>query len=315
MLKLSHFSPYIIAAPLLSFGLPGFSATDERQERPTTEVIPPPSEVGPQPPESRVDRRVEAELESADNPYVITPHRPNYVLPAQYTTRSNPAAFESIPDADDIQDLEFKLQFSFKYPLSTGLFGSRHALWVAYTQQSYWQAYNTDASRPFRETNYEPEVFIAFNVTDYNFFGVDPKFINVSLNHQSNGRSDPTSRSWNRITAEFIFEYDNLAFSVRPWWRIPESSEEDDNPDIHRYLGYGDLGLIYSWNDYAVDVMLRNNFNLSENRGALRVGLTFPLWNRFRGYVEYFNGYGESMVDYDHHTQSIGVGIILTSWL
>ncbi|MCC5879246.1 MAG: phospholipase A [Idiomarina sp.] len=281
----------------------------------TPPVTTPPSEVGPQEPESRVDERVEAELESAENRYVITPHRPNYVLPAKYTTRSNETAFEGIPDSSDIEDLEFKLQFSFKYPLSTGLFGSRHALWVAYTQQSYWQAYNSKESRPFRETNYEPEVFVAFNVSDFNFFGIDPKFINVSLNHQSNGRAEPTSRSWNRVTAEFIFEHDNLAFSIRPWWRIPESGDDDDNPDIKRYLGYGDLNFIYSWNDYSVDVLLRNNLRTSTNRGALRVGFSFPLWNRFRGYVQYFNGYGESLVDYDHHTQSLGVGIILTNWL
>lgn len=264
---------------------------------------------------SRVDERVEAELESAENPYVITPHRPNYVLPGKYTTRSNRTAFEAIPDAEDVDDLELKLQFSFKYPLSTGLFGSSHSLWVAYTQQSYWQAYNADASRPFRETNYEPEVFVAFNTGDYSLFGISPKFINLGINHQSNGRSEPTSRSWNRVIAEFIFEYDNLAFSVRPWWRITESGDQDDNPDIHRYLGYGDVNIMYSWDNFTVDVMMRNNLRTNDNRGALQVGFTFPLWNRFRGYVQYFNGYGESMVDYDHHTQSIGVGIILTNWL
>lgn len=278
------------------------------------QVTPPPSDVGPEKPQSLVDRRVEAELDSADNPYVITPHRPNYVLPAKLTTRENDTAFKNIPDSNDIEDLELKLQFSFKYPLSTSLFGTRHSLWVAYTQQSFWQAYNSKASRPFRETNYEPEVFLAFNVSDYSFFGIDPKFINLSLNHQSNGRSEPTSRSWNRVTAEFIFEYENLAFSFRPWWRIPES-DDDDNPDIHRYLGYGDLNFIYSWENVSLDVMVRNNLSASDNRGALRVGFTFPLWNRFRGYVQYFNGYGESLVDYDYHTQSLGIGIILTNWL
>ncbi|MCL5049815.1 MAG: phospholipase A [Firmicutes bacterium] len=265
--------------------------------------------------ESRVERRVEAERATAENPYVITPHRPNYVLPAKYTTRTNAQAFDSIPDSDDIDKLELKLQFSFKYPLSTELFGSRHSLWVAYTQQSFWQAYNSDASRPFRETNYEPEVFVTFDVADASLFGIDPKLINLSLNHQSNGRSEPTSRSWNRVTAVFVFEHDNLAFSIRPWWRIPESSDEDDNPSIRRYLGYGDLQFVYSWDHFSVDVMLRNNLRTSDNKGALQVGFTFPLWNRFRGYVQYFNGYGESLVDYDHHTQSLGVGIILTNWL
>ena len=263
---------------------------------------------------SRIDRRVEAERVSASNPYVITPHRPNYVLPVKYTTRANPGAFEGIPEVESIEDLELKLQFSFKYPLSTGLFGSNHSLWVAYTQQSYWQAYNSKNSRPFRETNYEPEVFVAFDVENFSFLGINPRFINLSLNHQSNGRSKPASRSWNRVTAEFIFEHDNLVFSFRPWWRIPDS-DDDDNPSIHRYLGYGDLNFVYSWDKYSVDVMLRNNLSTTENRGALRVGFTFPLWNRFKGYVQYFNGYGESLVDYNHHTQSLGVGIILTNWL
>ncbi|RUO25837.1 phospholipase [Aliidiomarina minuta] len=264
--------------------------------------------------ESRVEARVQAELESAENPYVITPHRPNYVLPAKFSTRRNESSFDDIPDSDIINSVEFKMQFSFKYPLTTSLFGSKHSIWFAYTQQSFWQAYNNQASRPFRETNYEPEVFIAFDL-DFEVLGIDPKYLNISLNHQSNGRSEPTSRSWNRVMAEVIFEYDNLAFSVRPWWRIPESSDDDDNPDIYSYLGYGDLTAVYSWDQYSVDVMLRNNLHRSNNRGAIQVGFTFPLWNRFKGYVQYFNGYGESLVDYNYHNQSLGVGIILTSWL
>ncbi|RUO34725.1 phospholipase A [Aliidiomarina soli] len=264
--------------------------------------------------ESRVDRRAEAERDSADNPYVLTPHRQNYVLPAKYTTRTNPDAFDSIPNARDIENVELQLQFSFKYPIDTNLFGTKHSLWVAYTQQSYWQAYNGSASRPFRETNYEPEVFVAFDLGDWSFLGVNPKFLNLSLNHQSNGRSEPGSRSWNRVIAELVFERDDLVFAFRPWWRIPENSE-DDNPDIHKYLGYGDFSFVYTWDELSVDVTLRNNFRSDDNRGALRVGFSFPLWENFQGYVQYFNGYGESLIDYDYHTQSIGVGIILTNWL
>lgn len=265
--------------------------------------------------ESRIDRRAETERATADNPYVITPHRQNYILPAKYSTRTNADAFQAIPESDEIDKLELMLQFSFKYPLSTSLFGSNHSLWVAYTQQSYWQSYNGDASRPFRETNYEPEVILTFDLEPLSFFGINPKFLNFSLNHQSNGRSDPTSRSWNRIMAEVVFEKDNLAFSFRPWWRIPDSANDDDNPDIERFVGYGDFNFIYSWDKVSVDVMFRNNFSTSNNRGAIRAGVAFPLWNRFRGYVQYFNGYGESLIDYDYHTQSLGVGIILTNWL
>lgn len=252
---------------------------------------------------------------TVNNPFVITPHRPNYFLPIAYTSNPNDRAFlgdES--DSESLQSVEFKFQISVKFPVAYGVVGRNSSLWFAYTQQAYWQAYNSDISAPFRDTNHEPEAFIVVKPKE-GLFGIKPSYISYGLNHQSNGQSGDLSRSWNRFYIDFLFETENTAFSIKPWYRFPESSDIDDNPDIEKYYGYGEFSLIHVIDDYSIDVMLRNNLDMSNNRGAIQVGFNFPLWGKTRGYIQYFNGYGQSLLDYNHQTQSLGIGIMLSNWL
>ena len=174
--------------------------------------------------------------------------------------------------------------------------------------------YNTDSSSPFRETNYEPEIIWAIH-TNNNVLGFRNTLITFSANHQSNGLSDPQSRSWNRLIADFLLEKDNYLLSIRPWYRIPSSEEKDNNPDIHEYLGYGEIAGLFKHKDHLSTVMLRNNLRTEDNRTTIELTYTFRFSKRIKGIAQYFNGFGESLIDYNHRSHRLGIGILITDWL
>jgi phospholipase A1 len=158
---------------------------------------------------------------------------------------------------------------------------------------------------------------------DYALFGLRNSANQFILNHQSNGRGGELSRSWNRVMVNSIWEKDNFVFSIKPWYRIPEDkkdsptdSDGDDNPDIEKYMGNFEwLGLYQASSGQIVGLMLRNNLR-EDNRGAMELSYSFPIGHtRLKGFLKYFNGYGESLIDYDHRTQSFGVGFLISDWL
>ncbi len=261
--------------------------------------------------DSAIDQRYQLEWETYDNPFAITPHRPTYILPLAYNDSPNNEPYSGLPL--EVEQNEIKMQFSFKVPLARKFILGQGMLSFGYTQQSFWQAYNGNYSSPFRETNYEPEILLSF-FGDYELGGFHGRLITLSFNHQSNGRSEPLSRSWNRVMLDFVLERDGTYMSIKPWWRIPEDLAGDDNPDIEDYLGNFELRLLRKFGGHSIGLMARNNLD-RDNKGAVQLDYTFPLNNRLRGYLQLFNGYGESLIDYNHYGRSIGVGIMLTDWL
>lgn len=255
--------------------------------------------------------RLAEETSLAGNAWVITPHQRNYLLPVTYSDNLNRDAWALLEPNEPMDRIEAKFQISLKTIAWENILGEGSNLWVAYTQRNWWQLYNE--SSPFRETNYQPEVFLTF-ANDFRFWGFTNTVLGGGFKHESNGKGGELSRSWNRLTAMAAFERRRMAINVRTWYRIPEGASDDDNPDIERYMGYGDIAGIWKWRDHEFGLRLRNNLR-NESRGAVELEWTFPINRRFKGYVQYFNGYGESLIDYNQSNSRIGLGVSMTDIL
>lgn len=262
---------------------------------------------------SLVANRRDAEKATRQNPFVISPHKQNYVLLASYNAEPNFQVY-NIPESD-FDRWEMKFQLSYKMPVVEGLFGSDVDLYAAYTNLSFWQAYNRDISSPFRETNHEPELFLVVPdmwPDDWQLDGWRNALMQFGVVHQSNGQGGFLSRSWNRLYADLLFEKRNFLLGLKSWYRIPE--DNDDNPHIDDYLGRYEIHGLYKRRQQTFSLMLRNLFD-GENRDTIKLDWSFPLYGRWRGYLQYFNGYGESLIDFNAKSHRLGFGLQLTDWL
>ncbi len=254
------------------------------------------------------------ELDSATKQglWVIRPYEPMFILPAVHTNSPNMSPVSPthpISPVEPLQNTEAEFQISLKAKAFENLFGIGADLWFAYTQQSQWQVYNSAHSSPFRETNYMPEAFLVVP-TRYQLFGLTGRFIRLGVIHQSNGRDDPLSRSWNRVYAQVGFERGNFSLLIRPWARIQENPAKDDNPDITHYMGYGDITAIYQMANSEIAFIARLN---AGNLSTIDTW-NFPIHGRLKGYVKITTGYGETLIDYNWRQNTIGLGILLVDW-
>lgn len=265
-----------------------------------------------------VSDRLKEDKENVLQPFTLMAHKPNYFLAAAYNSKGYDAQLfqEQYRDPSiEFDNTEAQFQISIKTPLWVGLF-DKVDIYGAYTNRSFWQVYNSELSSPFRETDHEPEIWAQFTPT-WEIFGFKNLANSVGFVHQSNGKGGVISRSWNRVYANFVFAKGNFAIGFKPWIRLSEDASNDDNPDITDYLGHYELRAGYKWNEQVFSMMSRNNLESGFDRGAFEFGWSFPLWKYpyLKGYIQYFRGYGESLIDYNHRVSRIGIGVSLTDWL
>jgi phospholipase A1 len=239
-------------------------------------------------------------------------YKKNYFLPVSQADEKYPVWSDAGPTGEEHESkTEAVFQISLKKPLSFDLFGLNEAFVFAYTQKVWWQLYSD--SEPLREMRYEPEFFMTLPTT----VGIDEatglKAVKFGFSHQSNGQDGKRSRTWNRLYASTLWQHGQLFTNLRAWYRIPEPENTDENPDIHKYMGYGDLTFNYLYGKHQLGLLLRNNldFDDGQNRGAVQVDWSYPFFNANSTYwyLQYFNGYGESLIDYNRKVQKVGFGL------
>ena len=246
--------------------------------------------------------------------FLITSYKPIYFTLAKFSsdTNKNPRSENSekaVPEMLDLNPIEAKFQVSLKTKIFHNMLWGKADLWAGYTQRAYWQIYNKEQSRPFRELNYEPELILNFPIK-FSVLGFEAKMIGAAIVHESNGQSDPTSRSWNRMAFHMGLERHDWQVMLKPWFRI--GSKIDDNPQISDFVGRGEASVSYDWGRQRFTAIGRHSMRFGANRrGSLQLNWSFPIVKNFSGHIQFFDGYGETLIDYNHRQTTIGLGVSL----
>ncbi|MFA5940975.1 MAG: phospholipase A [Sinimarinibacterium sp.] len=203
----------------------------------------------------------------------------------------------------------------FQISLKQRLFNRN--VFFGYTQRSFWQLYNGNDSRPFRETNFNPELFYRWKPEWARAPGLG---FDIGVDHESNGNRLPASRSWNRIIGAVYYETADLLTHLRAWYRIPEEEgrdandpQRDDNPDITDYYGYGELRLqakLAGDARHQLSLMLRGN--VVTGKGAIEAVYSMPASDYAYWNIYVWNGYGEGLADYNRSITRVGVGYMIS---
>ena len=277
---------------------------------------------------SDLSRFWELEADSTCGIFGIRGYRPiSLSLIASDSVNSQPTSGNPLNTATSAQPYrttETRLQLSVRTKLAQGVLARdgnrRDSLWFGYTQQSYWQVFTPAISRPFRSTDHEPEFIYVYPSTLDLAAGWRLRYTGLGLVHQSNGQSLPLSRSWNRVYLMAGVEHaGGFTLQGRVWRRIPEDAADDDNPGISDFIGRAELAA--AWNLDAgnrLALTLRHSLR-SAAKGSVRLewlkalGTKSPLGS-LRFHVQLFNGYGDSLLDYNRRRTVLGVGLSLVDW-
>ncbi|MEO1035426.1 MAG: phospholipase A [Pseudomonadota bacterium] len=258
-----------------------------------------------------IRQRIEFEDRAEKTAFAFTPHFPNYIAYSAVDEPNQAPFAELVGVPDPVEDNEAVFQISIKAPVWRDMWGTELSTYFAYTAKSWWQVANDDFSNPFRETNYQPELFVR-SEKPRQILGASLEGWSVGLAHESNGREELLSRSWNRVIARGGLQLtDDLSLFAQTWYRIPDDEEEDENPNEYRFLGYGDMRLIWAPNRSTWTAMVRPG----TEETSFELTWSYPLSRAFRLYAAYFNGYGESLIDYDAKIERISIGIALNDFL
>jgi phospholipase A1 len=250
----------------------------------------------------------------------VRTHRPNYLLPVHYTSSlrvpESPTHPASTP-AEDLERVEAKFQISLRTKALEDVVLTGADLWLAYSQVSIWQIYNHRESSPFRSSDYQPEAVYVVPLGrgegvrlpgDWRW-----RMVQLGIAHQSNGRGDALSRSWNRVWLGAGVDRGPIGLQLRVNQRVRFASI-DDNPDLVRYIGRAETVASYVGDATAASLTWKTGSGFVK-RGSLQLDWTYPVRRSqpdgLRWYVQAFTGYGETLLDYNHRQTSVGAGLAL----
>ena len=201
---------------------------------------------------------------------------------------------------------DVKFQISLGIRLTKNTLPWNTYLFLTYTQKAFWNVF--EKSLPMRDLNFNPGIGLSRP------FFVDDRYIGkltLMVEHESNGKDGDASRSWNKVSlggSVLINEW--LMVHSKFWVPIVDSGY---NKDIIRYSGLWQTGFMaYTPTkklSLGVTLVKRAGWNFNFNTIVDFIWRVSDKTN-LNLLLQYYNGYGESMIDYKQFHSRLRLGIV-----
>lgn len=202
---------------------------------------------------------------------------------------------------------DVKFQISLRHRLYRKLLPYQIYIYLTYSQKSFWNIYQKSA--PFADNNYNPSIGFGRNfIRNRRIEGIGF----VQFEHESNGRDSIQSRSWNRLSFTGIYIPDrNFTFQAKAWIAMMVAKQ---NKHLTRYAGIGHLAGTYT-NDEgrlccSAVMTKRGGWNWNANWSLSVAYRLFKADNQYL-YLQFYNGYGESMIEYNQFHRYVRIGFVI----
>lgn len=199
-----------------------------------------------------------------------------------------------------------KFQISLSFRLTNATLPWNTFLYIMYTQKTIWNVFQN--SMPMRDMNFNPGIGWTKP-----FFSKDRYIGKMTLlvEHESNGKDGPESRSWNRISlCGNVLINDQLAVHGKVWIPIIDSM---NNKDILDYCGIFQWGAVYTTPNqnfqFGLTMVKRRGWNLNSNTILEASWKVNPKTN-LNLFMQYYQGYGENLLDYNVYKSTVRFGIV-----
>ena len=241
----------------------------------------------------------------------ISAYEPSYFL------------MEPVPPHSRVVNAKIQVSFAFQLignPHFTIVKGDERAdgLYGAFSQTSYWDL--GAESKPFLDTSYRPELFWHKGFKP-GLMGSDGLSVDGGFGHESNGRAGEDTRGYNVLYVRPQMRWD---LEDSWWFRVAPKLQTyvgslDENPEIKRYRGYGDLDLTFGIRDGAL-LSMRGRLGEHADRGSIQTDLSYPTdritggWTHGYLYLQSFWGWSETLVAYDQRVEQprVLIGFAIT---
>lgn len=204
------------------------------------------------------------------------------------------------------ESADVAFQISIRQRLTKSVLPLKTFAYLTYTQKSFWDIYAE--SSPFRETNYNPGIGLGKYLI-YNNRLVGAAF--VQIKHESNGQDGENSRSWNYLSLSTKYYFNpRLNISAEMW--IPYV-DGGNNKDLLDYKGLGYLSINYISNKHKWWLSMDINPKKGVGNFNTTMSAAFRISEKSNQYVfaRFYQGYGESLIDYNKYVMNIRVGICI----